>query len=495
MQVRKFEAKTMKEALELVKQHLGPEAIILSAKDNNRGFGLMGQKSVEVTAAVSEETLRRKKLAEQKMREQSKERFQQAPARVQKQFINKSYQTRGAQPAPQATRPTQAPAQRVDRPISTMRYIDIEDDAVPTYATPVATSQVTNVPAIPSQVSSSQRIKDAAQRARSMSQSVMQDLSAPTTATPAPRPSSSPQVAALEAQIGELKTMLATFQRVPQTMVSAHPGADEGVPYELSFAYERLRRAGVQTSLAVEWMNAAKAELDREHLKKAPLVDAWLVQKILRETTTAKDPMNGRYHVFLGTTAQGKTSTLVKMASHFVLKEKKRIALVSLDTLKVGAADQLKIYAQILNVPFAVVRQAEDWRELEQRLKNVDHVFVDAPGMNLKSMEEVEWIKRLLPPTNQRRIHFVQSALARDEEVFEIASRYRMIGFDDVIFTRLDESVQHGLILNFQKQFQTQLHSFGTGTQIPEDFEWATKERVADLIFKISKLKKREVSL
>jgi flagellar biosynthesis protein FlhF len=347
----------------------------------------------------------------------------------------------------------------------------------------------------PTQVTSSQRIKDAALRARSMSQSVLQDLSQPPVPAAAARPSSSPQVAALEAQIGELKTMLASFQRVPQTMVSSHPGADEGVPYELSFAFERLRRAGVQTSLAVEWMKAAKAELEREHLKKAPLVDAWLVQKILRETITAKDPMAGRYHVFLGSTAQGKTSTLVKMASHVVLKEKKRIALISLDTLKVGAADQLKIYAQILNVPFAVVRRQEDWRELETRLKNVDHIFVDAPGMNLKSMEEVGWLKSLLPSGSQRRIHFVQSALARDEECFEIASRYRMIGFDDVIFTRLDESVQHGLILNFQKQFQTQLHSFGTGTQIPEDFEWATKERVADLIFKISKLKKREVTL
>ena len=81
MQVRKFEAKTMKEALELVKQHLGPEAIILSAKDNSRGFGLMGERSVEVTAAVSEETLRKKKLAEAKLREDPRTAFS-APARA-----------------------------------------------------------------------------------------------------------------------------------------------------------------------------------------------------------------------------------------------------------------------------------------------------------------------------------------------------------------------------------------------------------------------------
>ena len=66
MQVRKFEARSMKEALEMVKFHMGPEAIILSAKDNVKGFGLGGQSSVEVTAAVSEQTLRKKLLAERK---------------------------------------------------------------------------------------------------------------------------------------------------------------------------------------------------------------------------------------------------------------------------------------------------------------------------------------------------------------------------------------------------------------------------------------------
>src|SRR6202522_439111 len=94
MQVKKFEAKTMKEALELVKVHLGPEAIILSAKDSHRGFGLMGERSVEVTAAVSEETLRKKKVAESKLREDLRERFQQIPAARQKQFINRVHADR-----------------------------------------------------------------------------------------------------------------------------------------------------------------------------------------------------------------------------------------------------------------------------------------------------------------------------------------------------------------------------------------------------------------
>ncbi len=356
MQVRKFEAKTMKEALEMVKQHLGPEAIILSAKDNSRGFGLIGERSVEVTAAVSEDTLRRKKLAEAKLRAESKEKFSLAPARVQKQFINRIHERQAAPLAPVQQQQRQLAYAGVPRPVPTQRYVDIIDEELPYPASP-----------------SSQRIKDAAQRARRASQGVLtepkpvQRQHPAALASPTAVLAKAPEVAALEVQIGELKSMIEKFQKVPQTMLSAHPGADEGIPYELSMAFQRLKQAGVQTPLSVEWLKSAAAQMDREHLKKSPLVDAWIVQKILRETAINKDPMAGRYHVFLGTTAQGKTSTLVKVASQLVLKEKKRIALVSLDTVKVGAADQLKIYAQILNVPFATIRDPGEWPLLEGR--------------------------------------------------------------------------------------------------------------------------------
>jgi flagellar biosynthesis protein FlhF len=110
-------------------------------------------------------------------------------------------------------------------------------------------------------------------------------------------------------------------------------------------------------------------------------------------------------------------------------------------------------------------------------------------------MEEVEWLKSVLPPAEfDRKIHYVQSAIARDEEAFDLASRYQMVGFHDVIFTRLDESSRQGLILNFQEQFKKPLHSFGLGTRIPEDYEFAFKERVIDFIFKLSKgIKKEEL--
>lgn len=513
MQVKKFEAKTMKEALELVKVHMGPEAIILSARDTHRGFGLMGEKSVEVTAAVSEETLRKKKIAEARMKEELRERFNQIPAAKQKQFINKVAQSQVEQRQREvaaavaaAPLPQEARAQ-----LKGLRYIDIEDDSMEQRRT-AADPRVRRMAEMARQSSReimpepnalpkrSARVKAAAQAAAQAAQAtfvpqtvVSEAIQVQSQIASAATPGINPEVKALESQVRELKALVERFQKMPQIPLSMHPGADLGIPYELSGIYQRLTGQGVQSSIVTTLLKRAQKEMDTESIKKPAMVDAWVVGQLLQTLETSKNPLQGKYHVFIGSGGQGKTTSLVKFASHLVLKEKKRIAIVSTDTIKVGAADQLRIFAQILNVPFAIVRRPEEWQVAERKLAHVHHVLVDCPGFNLRSMEEADWLKQMLPPeTFDRAIHYVQSILARDEETIDIAGRYKMIGFDDVIFSRIDESSRQGLILNFQERFHVPVHSFGTGPRVPEDYEFASKERIIDFLFKLTKLGKRE---
>jgi flagellar biosynthesis protein FlhF len=127
----------------------------------------------------------------------------------------------------------------------------------------------------------------------------------------------------------------------------------------------------------------------------------------------------------------------------------------------------------------------------EQQLKNADVILIDTPGSNLRGANDLDTLRALLPsPAQKVTTHYVQSALARDADAFEIADRFKILGFNDVIFTRLDEAVQPGFIYNFQKRYGSPLHSFGTGSRLPEDFEFATKERVIDMIFNLSKFSK-----
>lgn len=483
MQVKKFEAKSMREALEMVKFHLGPEAIILSARDNSRGFGLAGEKSVEVTAAVSEDTLRRKKLAEKKMNEEVKTKFQQSSARIQKQFIEKASSLQ--------------PATKKIRPMTTTPYIDIDEDDKAENRIPSVGGRVESQVGKTESQLAQQRIREAVRSAFTAGQATM-ERSVPRKVIPNPgapdrvaKQNQSAEVKVLRDEIHYLKNLLESFQKLPQSFVSRHPGADEGLPYETSATFEKLTKTGISQENTVTLLKECVQQLDPAHLKKRAFVDAWVAHSLLEQITIVPKGLSERFQVFVGPAGGGKTSTLVKIASHLVMNEKRKVAILTTDYGKVGAAEQLRIYAQILNIPFAIIRRPKDWESVQRRLAMVDSFLVDFPGLNLKSMGEVNFFRDLVPPSESgRRIHYVQSILAKDASVFEVFERFRPLGIQDVIFTCLDESVQHGLIYNFQKKFQLPLHSFGIGSKIPEDWEFATKERVVDLIFKLTKIRK-----
>jgi flagellar biosynthesis protein FlhF len=486
MQVKKFEARSMKEALEMVKTQLGPDAIILGVRDNKRSFGLVGEGSIEITAAVSEETLQRKRFAESRLREQDRLKLNNSPARVQKDFINRSvdnYQREQDREAP--------------KPITRTRYIEIADE--------VDGMAVSTQPA-------AERIRGAAQRAWTAMNSNTEWLEASPTAATATSPKSSAKVAAfagpavasapssevqsLKGEIASLRQIIQQFQNVPQQVnaspaVSQHPGAGYGLGYEMSAIFEKLTNAGMAPDITAEILTLAQTRMPAIKMKSKALIDAWVAKYILDTTKVTSEKNPSKVQVFVGPSGAGKTSALIKMASHLVVHDRKRIALVTTDTLKVGAAEQLRIYAQILNVPFAVVRQSSDWNGLMSQLSAFDHIMVDTPGFTLKSIEENSFLRNILPPEAlQPAVHLVLEATSKDQDITEIGKRYRGHGFQDVVFTNLDQSVQHGTIYNFMKRFDTALHSFGIGSRVPEDFEMATKERVLDLIFKLTSLRK-----
>ncbi len=472
MLVKKFEAKTIKQAIEMVKTELGPEAIILAAKENDSGFGLMGQSSVEVTAAISESKFREKRDAERKLNDKARETYMRSSARTQKQFIQRAAETIAA-----AAAPTPTPKIKKPRTVTAKRYIDIdEEEAVMTTSGPEPRFE--------------QAVSHAFQQVDSIPQTFQAAPVAPVAiANPTATQQQPQDVTALKREISYLKNLLEKFQTVPQNFISMHPGAEEGIPYELSFAYQKLMRAGLDKKHIIEALRRANETLNPEHKKKKAFVEGWLIKLFLEKISIAPKPTAARYHVFVGPTGQGKTSTVVKMASHLILNEKKRVAVLTSDTVKVGAADQLKIYAQILNIPFGLIQSEVDWPALDQKLKDFDVILIDTAGINLRGAGDIDIARRAIPKDLRHlvHIHYVQSIMARDEDAFDIADRFQLFKFNDVIFTRLDEAVQFGFIYNFSERYKVPVHSFGTGNEMPEGFETATKERIIDILFGLSK--------
>ncbi len=565
MRVKKFEAKTMKEALQMVKQELGPDAVILAARDNRKNFGIGGKASVEITAAVSEGTLQKKTFTESRLAKPQQEQFAQAGARQQRQIIDRMVEKRTRRDADD---------QKIEnrKPMTKQSYIDIEDDVQksPRRSTAFERAAGRNVNELledfdknlmtPAEFAERQILLRAQLRNRQTSEHT-KDETAPSenalarirnaareawrnnpfmeeaqeewrqkTAHQSQQSSNkklggleliqetqfdrgekfrqvslksnqSPQVPAnqtqpqetakLQGEIKRLEKMLEGFQKVPQTFATLHPGADYGISYDYSFMFQRLIEAGVSVENSVEILKVAEKEIDPAQAKKRPIIDAWVARWFLTHTKTTPNPFQGRLHLFVGGSGSGKTTSLVKMAAQLVVKEKKKIAVLSIDSAKVGAIDQMKIYCQILNVPFAVIRNKQDWEWIFSQLRHVDHILVDYPGLQLRELDEIHLLKSLLPPEGFAPItHLCVSATGKDGDADDLARRYKVTEPNDLIFTNLDQSVQHGIIYNLHRRTGLPLHSFGIGNRIPEDFEAASKERVLDLIFKLTKLRR-----
>jgi flagellar biosynthesis protein FlhF len=530
MRVKKFEARSMKEALRMVKAELGPEAVILGARENKRSFGLGGETSFEVTAAVSDQTLQKKHFVESRLRPDDRERFIAAEARRQKQVIESMVEKRRRQLEEEEERKARFAAG--PRPITKVSYIDIHDDesaqaayapreqkwnsnsqsssGAPTSASTLASNTMGANPGV--KIKSLARAAAEASRGfepppapKSNSASSLRAAKSASTGAGSqatPTPSTGAEVSELKAEIARLQNLIDSFQtQAPATapaiqtssmaQIATHPGAEFGLSYDFADSYRRLVDAGVAQDLAGEIFRRASREIDPVQAKRKASIEAWVAKWFLTNVQICETPSAGRYHVFVGPVGGGKTAQLVKTAAQLVIKERKKIAIVSSDVSKVGAIDQLKIYAQILNVPFAVIRDKSDWTWIEQQLSHVDHILVDTSGASLREIDEIQKLRSLLPQTLSTidlRVHLCLSATMKETDAMETLRRFRVANLTDLIFTGLDLCVQYGVIPTLQLKSGLPLHSFGVGSRIPEDFERATKERVLDLLYKLSSL-------
>lgn len=457
MQIKKFEARTMKEALEMVKTQLGPDAIILSAREVIKGFGLGGEKSIEITAAYSEKILQTKKFVESKMPEVQKEKFNRIPAKSQKEVMKRMIEQQVEKINAQHQRANQSKHKdSTAHSFTQRRYIDIDNEK---------NSVSSNIPAsIP--------VTQVAQKA-------WNDM----------------EVNSLKNEIESLKKLVGQFKNIPQNFVQGHPGAEFGIHYEMSPYYKNLISQGLLPEIAADIIAQAQKQIPRSQLTQKSTIEGWIARYIL-DTTPIVNHCDEQFHLFFGPSGAGKTSMLVKLASDLLLNQGKRVAIISADTMKVGAVEQMKIFSQILNVPFLTMRSQQDWAHLMPYLDQIDHILVDTTGLNLRTADEVNYLSRLIPSIfHSVRKHLVLSCTTKDSDLIEIAQRFNSVGFDDAIFTDLDKATQHGNIYNFIRKVKTELFAFGIGPKVPEDFERATAERVADLILKITRSQAQEVQL
>ena len=184
----------------------------------------------------------------------------------------------------------------------------------------------------------------------------------------------------------------------------------------------------------------------------------------------------------VGPTGVGKTTTIAKLAANMKLREGKKVGLITIDTYRIAAVEQLKTYAEILQVPLVAVTTPEEMQDAVRQMADLDLILIDTAGRSQKDEPRIAELHRFLSAVQPDQVHLVLSSTSREEAIREAIRNFSVLGAQHVIFTKLDEAVGFGVILNVLRSVNMRLSYLTNGQSVPADIEVGSAQRVAQLI-------------
>ncbi len=177
---------------------------------------------------------------------------------------------------------------------------------------------------------------------------------------------------------------------------------------------------------------------------------------------------------FIGPTGVGKTTTIAKIASRFTVEQKKKIALLTTDTYRIVAAEQLKTYADILEVPIRVIYSIEEIEHAFSDFRDYDYILVDTAGHSHYNEEQRQAIGQFIHAADdkvEKEVYLVMSATTKYRDMISIADAYSEVTEYKLIFTKLDETTALGNLFNLRMRTNAEMSYVTTGQNVPEDIE------------------------
>ncbi len=272
---------------------------------------------------------------------------------------------------------------------------------------------------------------------------------------------------------GQFKTEINELKAVIHEMKAgaAFLGAsmDRGKKSLLNF----LRERKIRDEFAIRLCEKAKDAKDLQRLITADL-------KTKRERDGKKAVM------LIGPTGVGKTTTMAKLCAR-AIKDGKKAAIINLDTYRIGAGEQARIYARIMGIPLATASTPEELKVKAADFgKTRDVIFIDTTGRNPRDDSYIEYIGSMCSAVPAdlapMELHLLMSASSDDEFMTEAYSSYRRLPLDYISFTKVDEAVSFGSIYNLQMVYGKPVAYLATGQRVPDDIEFLNETMLGNLI-------------
>ena len=459
----------MKEAMQQVKEELGSDAVILHTKKYREGgfLGYHSKEVVEVTAAIEDSDEKkdkkrtRRNVASEKDVVQRKKGSRldvvsQAAPVIPPAKAASQYKTSGTEAGVyMAESPIRAPH---FQPVTAAALPETKGSVKPAFGfNPAADASV--------KTASSQEPKNEG-IAMSMNQ-VMKT-------TTASSPEDTEKIQKLEDELAQMKTLLAQVMSKDQ-------------PQDEVSLQEALRRQEVDDELLKDMAGKTAAGdtlLDVLDDRAKGVLAGYLGSVMKFSEGIVLNKHGARIVALIGATGVGKTTTLAKIAARFVLEKNIKAALITADTYRISAVEQLKTYSDIIGLPLEIVYSPNELKVAIHKHRDKDLILIDTAGRSQHNDYQMKELQDFLAVDQQIEKHLVMSATTKNRDAADILEKFSVCEPDRVIFTKADETSSVGLILNLLANRDIALSFLTNGQSVPDDIVPATPEKLAEILLR-----------
>lgn len=461
MQVKKYRAATTREALEQVKQDLGEDAFVLETKKVRAGgfLGLGAQMQIEISAATpnhASESQNSKSNRKSKLKLNLTDDTFAAP----KSSIEETIETESALPFILTNDISKSLAKSAK---AYGNILSLEQPKIETVEISENAPQIVHAKREPAKVSLPE------QQASPVAESQAS--------------SSSRELELLRAELREVKFSLGAFTN-RQNIQQSQPAVDLnacGEVYDSPFfeAYTALAQTGVSAELARKFINDIIPHYKSGFIKAHELTQEALIYGLTSLIKFEENPLELQQPAIMaviGATGVGKTTTIAKIAARIALHERRPVELVTLDTYRIAAVEQLKTYAEIIGAGCHVVRSVFELDAMLRRLPSDATILIDTTGRNPHDLADQHELSDYLRRRAEIRKCLTVQATTNPADSLAAIKKFEMYGVDCLAFTKMDETTRPGALLELAAAGDLPLTYFCAGQRVPEDLQTATPE-------------------
>lgn len=502
MQIKSFKAPTLKEAMANVKSELGVDAVILHTNKIKKGgiLGFHAKEIVEVIAAIEDEPV----VKEQKT---AMDTGAASEAVLQAAAAARASRNSAPEPEPQPTgnfMPRNMVSQyQTAGTIEAISHAMAQNTPSPTFGEvlasvnkaqeqagqPVVNEQAASVapavdmyPGVEQPVVKEEPVEPVSVAEEKL---VSAESDAEQLTTEKEVETASEDAADLDVKEQEILDLQNQLEEMKSMLVEMSRNKDEagGIP-NLQRAMEAQGISQHVLEDMISKLNGTEILAPQNSIKALKALEKYVRKAIRIANGITLYSDKPKIVALIGPTGVGKTTTLAKIAAKFVLEEGAKVALITADTYRISAVEQLKTYSDILGLPLEIVYNPQALQEAIEKHRDKQLILLDTAGRSQYNAYQMKELSELLNIDADIEKHLVMSATTKTSDGLELLDNFSLCKPDRVIFTKVDETKTHGIILNILHRRKAALSYLTNGQSVPDDIEPASIEKLAELLLR-----------